>query len=70
MSVMSEIFMYLSIAACLIVLAVVLFGVLTFGRGGEFNRKWSNKIMRLRLVTQAIAVILIMTTVLLAQAGY
>ena len=62
--------MYLSIAACLIVLAVVLFGVLTFGRGGEFNRKWSNKIMRLRLVTQAIAVILIMTTVLLAQAEY
>lgn len=62
--------MYLSIVACFVVLAVVIFGVLTFGRGGEFNRKWSNKIMRLRLVTQAIAVALILTAVLLAQAGY
>ena len=67
---MSEIFFYLSIAACLVVLAVVSFGIITFARGGEFNRKWSNKIMRLRLVTQAIAVVLIMVTVLLAQSGY
>ncbi len=67
---MSEIFFYLSIASCLVVLAVLVFGVVVFARGGEFNRKWSNKIMRLRLATQAIAVVLILATVLLAQAGY
>jgi len=70
MTVMSEIFLYLSIAACLVVLAVLTFGVVVFARGGDFNRKWSNKIMRLRLVTQAIAVVLILATVLLAQSGY
>ena len=70
MTVMSEIFFYLSIASCLVVLAVLTFGVVVFARGGEFNRKWSNKIMRLRLVTQAIAVVLIIVTVLLAQSGY
>ena len=70
MTIMSEIFLYLSIAACLVVLAVLTFGVVVFARGGDFNRKWSNKIMRLRLVTQAIAVVLILATVLLAQSGY
>lgn len=70
MSVMSQIFFYISIAACLVVLAVLTFGVLVFAKGGEFNRKWANKIMRLRLVTQAIAVVLIIVTVLLAQSGY
>ena len=67
---MSEIFFYLSIAASLVVLAVLTFGVVTFARGGDFNRKWSNKIMRLRLVTQAVAVVLILATVILAQMGY
>ncbi len=67
---MSEIFFYLSIASCFVVLAVLVFGVVVFARGGEFNRKWSNRIMRLRLVTQAVAVVLILVTVLLAQAGY
>ena len=67
---MSEIFFYLSIAASLVVLAVLTFGVVTFARGGDVNRKWSNKIMRLRLVTQAVAVVLILTTVILAQMGY
>ena len=66
---MSEIFFYLAAAASLIVLAVLVFGVVTFARGGEFNRKWSNKIMRLRIATQAVAVVLILITVLLAQSG-
>ena len=36
--------------ACLAVLAVLLVGVGGFARGGEFNRKYANKIMRLRLL--------------------
>lgn len=70
MTVMSEIFFYLSVATCLVVLVVLIFGVIVFARGGDFNRKWSNKIMRLRLLTQAIAVVMILVTVVLAQTGY
>ena len=47
--------------ACLAVLAVLALGIGTFAKGGEFNRKYANKIMRLRLLLQFVAVILIMT---------
>jgi hypothetical protein len=52
--------------ACLAVLAVLMVGVFGFARGGEFNRKYANKIMRLRLLLQFIAVLLILAFVALA----
>lgn len=51
--------------ACLAVVAILLVGVGGFARGGEFNRKYANKIMRLRLLAQFIAVILIVVFVYL-----
>jgi len=49
--------------ACLAVLAVLIIGVGGFARGGEFNRKYANKIMRLRILLQFIAVLLILAFV-------
>lgn len=46
--------------ACLAVLAVLMVGIGGFGRGGDFNRKYANKIMRLRIAAQFVAVILIL----------
>ncbi|WP_435140575.1 twin transmembrane helix small protein [Pseudopelagicola sp. nBUS_19] len=46
--------------AALAVLAILMVGVGGFARGGEFNRKYGNKIMRLRIVAQFIAVIFIL----------
>jgi len=46
--------------AVLAVLGILLFGIGTFGKGGEFNRKNANKIMRYRIGAQAIAVALIL----------
>lgn len=57
---------YVTLFACLLVLAVLLVGVGGFAKGGEFNRKYANKIMRLRLLMQFIAVILIVATVYFA----
>jgi hypothetical protein len=59
----------LAAIACLVVVAVLLVGVGSFGRGGEFNRKYANKIMRLRLLAQFVAVILIVVFVWLAGRG-
>lgn len=42
------------------VFAVLVTGVGGFIVGGEFNRKYANKLMRLRVITQAIAVILLL----------
>ncbi len=53
--------------ACLAVLGVLMVGVGGFARGGEFNKKYANKIMRLRLLAQFIAVILIVTFVYFAR---
>lgn len=66
---MSEMLFYAAVVACLVVLAVLAVGIFSFARGGEFNRKYSNKIMRLRILTQAIAVVLILAAVLAAQSG-
>lgn len=45
--------------ASLVVLAILIFGIGSFARGGEFNRKNANKVMRYRLAAQFVAVILI-----------
>ncbi len=49
-----------AIVACLVVAAILLFGIGTFSKGGEFNRKHANKIMQWRIGAQAVAVLLIL----------
>ncbi len=45
--------------ACLVVLGILLFGIGTFAKGGEFNKRNANKIMRWRLGVQFVAAALI-----------
>jgi len=45
--------------ASLVVLAILIIGVGSFAKGGEFNRKNANRLMRYRLAAQFVAVILI-----------
>ena len=51
--------------AVLIVLAILLTGVGGFAKGGDFNRKHANRIMRYRIYAQAVAIVLILLFVLL-----
>lgn len=51
---------YVIILAVLVVLAVLATGIGGFAKGGEFNRKHGNRMMRWRLIAQAVAVALIM----------
>ncbi len=53
--------------ACLAVVAVLMVGIGGFARGGDFNRKHANKIMRLRLLLQFVAVVLIVLFVYLTR---
>ena len=46
-------------AALLIVAAILGWGVLTMARGGDYNVKNSNRIMRYRIILQAVALIII-----------
>lgn len=45
--------------ACLIVLIILMIGIGGFAKGGEFNRKHGNRLMRYRIIAQAGAVIVI-----------
>ena len=56
----SDPFLVLVIISMAVVAIVLLTGIGGFGRGGEFNKKYANKIMRLRIIAQFFAVILIL----------
>ena len=56
----------LIIVSMAVVLIILMVGVGGFGRGGEFNRKYANKIMRLRILAQFLAVAIILLFVYLS----
>ncbi len=60
---------YLVILAILVVFVVLMIGLGSFTKGGEFNRKYANKLMRLRIIAQAGAVALILLFVWLRSGG-
>ena len=64
-----DLLFYLVIGSCLVVLIILLTGIGGFARGGEFNRKYANKIMRLRIAGQFVAVCLIILFVWLRGRG-
>ena len=49
---------WIVLVICLLALvSVLIWGVVTMGIGGEYNSRWSNKIMRYRVVLQALALL-------------
>ena len=46
---------------------ILAWGVLTMARGGEYNVKNSNRIMRYRIIFQAIALLVIMVLIWMRQ---
>ena len=55
--------------ATLVVLAILMVGIGGFAKGGEFNRKHANRIMRYRIGAQAVAIVLILLFVWFRQGG-
>ncbi|HHY48650.1 MAG: twin transmembrane helix small protein [Pseudomonadota bacterium] len=55
-------------AACIAVLVILLIGIGGFAKGGDFNRKHANRIMRYRIAAQAVAVALILLFVWLRRS--
>ena len=53
----------------LAVLGILVWGIGSFGKGGEYNRKHANKIMRWRIGAQLFAVVMIVLFVYLRGGG-
>ena len=61
---MSGFFFTLMIIAMLLTLATLILGLASMVKGGEFNRKYGNKIMQARVVMQGIAIALFAVAIL------
>ena len=55
--------------AILLVLGILMVGIGGFAKGGEFNRKHANRIMRYRIYAQFFAVVLILLFVWIKRGG-
>lgn len=67
---MQTVFNVLVPAALLAVLAILLFGIFALFKGGDFGRSWSNRAMRLRVVAQFVAILVLLAAAWVArQAG-
>ena len=62
METVLEVLLGLALVGVVLVLAT---GLVSFLAGGEFNRKYANKLMRLRVATQAFAVLILLALLLL-----
>lgn len=59
----------LILVAVLIVVGILTSGIIGFSKGGDFNRKHANRIMRYRIYAQAVAIALIVIVVYLRKSG-
>ncbi|ETX13946.1 hypothetical protein OCH239_05655 [Roseivivax halodurans JCM 10272] len=62
--------LFLVMAGVMIVVVLILMtGIGGFAKGGEFNRKYANKLMRWRIAAQFVAVLLILLFVWVRRGG-
>jgi len=58
-----DLFDYLIFGGLAVLLAVLGAGLYAMFRGGDFGRSWSNKLMRLRVLTQACVIAILVAAV-------
>ncbi|MCF1708020.1 twin transmembrane helix small protein [Tabrizicola sp. J26] len=51
---------YVVAASMLLVVVILMIGIGSFAKGGDFNRRNANRLMRYRIYAQAVAVMLIL----------
>ena len=61
-------FLPLVLVVCMLMaLLVVLIGVIAMAKNGNFNKKYSNKLMRMRVLFQGVAVIVFAAIIYLSR---
>ena len=66
---MSGLFVFFIVIAMVATLGVLIMGLIGMARGGDFNRRNANKLMRARVALQAVAVGLFAIILLLIGKG-
>jgi len=60
-------FDYLIPVALAVVFVILCFGIYAMFRGGDFGRSWSNKAMRMRVVAQFVAILILVAALWFKQ---
>ena len=68
MAVLSVVLKVLLAAVLVAVVAVLFTGIVSMSRGGDFEDRWGNRLMRMRVALQGVAVALLLALALLAYA--
>ena len=55
--------------AIVAVVASLFGGLYSMAKGGEFNARWGNRLMRARVVSQGCAIVMIVLYVIVLKAG-
>ena len=66
---MKTFFFVALLIAMLVTLGVLAAGMIGMARGGDFNAKYGNKLMRLRVILQGLAVVLFLLLVITSSRG-
>lgn len=66
---MSSFFLVLMLLAMAATVGALVWGVIAMARGGDFNAKWSNKMMRYRILFQFIAICVFMVLLTILGRG-
>jgi hypothetical protein len=66
---MATFFFILTGLFAVLTLASLMVGVVSMGKAGDFNRKYANKLMRLRVIFQLATVACLILAVVAQQAG-
>ena len=64
---MGKVIVAIAIAAVAVILVL---GLFTLYKGGDTSRSWSNRLMRMRVLAQFIAVLIIMAVLWASQSGH
>ena len=65
---MGTLFIILTAIFALATLASLLIGVFSMGKAGDFNRKYANKLMRMRVMFQLLTIICLVLAMVAYQA--
>ena len=58
---------FILVICMLVALLVVIIGVIAMAKNGNFNKKYSNKLMRMRVLFQGVAVIVFAAIIYLSR---
>jgi hypothetical protein len=65
---METLFPLVIVAAMIAAVGALLLGVFSMAKGGEFNKKYGNRLMRARVVLQGLAIVLFIVFMLIYRS--